>query len=320
MAFSGLSPSARLRLPKLLLAGIRHRGLDLYDLNRGPEPEADSAWDWCVRHLGEEAATWFVDPLVRNFHVHSARELSSHFLMALAALAIQPRALTSYVLSGVMASLPQALSKGLNLELGRAVARVEQRGVRPQVDHRSFDRVVLALPAPQAARLLCNPSPEQAALLGAVRFSSSMSVQFTVAVADLPAGLSVWVPFAESPLLAAITEGHPSSTRQGRRVMQALLHDEGARAMMGDPDEAVFAAVEQEWARLHPALAGKLRRLFIQRWPCALPVYDTAAIRAIRRFWPHQGQGGIAFAGDWLNHPWTEGAARCGRRVARLIA
>ena len=37
----------------------------------------------------------------------------------------------------------------------------------------------------------------------------------------------------------------------------------------------------------------------------------------VDRFWRDgQGEGGVWLCGDWLNHPWLEGAVRCGERVA----
>jgi predicted NAD/FAD-dependent oxidoreductase len=46
-----------------------------------------------------------------------------------------------------------------------------------------------------------------------------------------------------------------------------------------------------------------------------------ADFNAPRKFWENgQGQGGVWLCGDYLNHPWVEGAVRCGEKVAARLA
>lgn len=319
LKFGGLSWWSRILLGKLLTAGWRHRHLDLHDLNLGEDSlDTEDLWTWASRELNPEVARWFFDPLVRTFHFHSPRNLSMKFMYALMAMAAGGGDFTTYFLQDYMISFPQALARDLEVRLGRPVRQI--RGGPVVVDGEVFDKVVVTAPAPIALRILENPTPEQRGMLSSVRFASTMNVQLAISEKDLGGGLVVWMPSTESSLIAALTaEDHKGSVKNGDTVLQLVLHHEGAQALMEKSDEEVFDAVIQEWTRLMPRFEGTLKPLFLKRWRYAIPIYEPGTITAVKKFWPHQGDGGIYFAGDWMNHPWSEGAVRCGKRVAGMI-
>ncbi|PIR45264.1 MAG: hypothetical protein COV10_00030 [Candidatus Vogelbacteria bacterium CG10_big_fil_rev_8_21_14_0_10_51_16] len=59
----------------------------------------------------------------------------------------------------------------------------------------------------------------------------------------------------------------------------------------------------------------------IERWPHAMPKYLHGYVTKVKQFvQDRQGENGIYFIGDYMNSPWTEGAAQSGKRVAERIA
>ena len=51
-----------------------------------------------------------------------------------------------------------------------------------------------------------------------------------------------------------------------------------------------------------------------------MPKFYKGYLKKMKHFLlNHQGENNIYFTGDYLNSPWTEGALRCGQRVAKHI-
>ena len=86
---------------------------------------------------------------------------------------------------------------------------------RGEGEAQEFDAVIVALPAPSAGDLLQPTAPEIAGQLKAIRYSSTVIVQFAYAhtrAPKLPAGFGVLVPRTENRRVRAITfvhEKHP---------------------------------------------------------------------------------------------------------------
>jgi protoporphyrinogen oxidase len=131
----------------------------------------------------------------------------------------------------------------------------------------------------------------------------------------------VWVPFPESEIVCAFSnETSKGSHDHHRCVFSVFLHEEAASQWLTRPDAEILADTAAELVRLFPAYAGHLAPLAVQRWPEALPVYGVGQVSRVRRFWEQgQGDGHIWLCGDYLNHPWVEGAIRCGEKVASRL-
>jgi protoporphyrinogen oxidase len=59
----------------------------------------------------------------------------------------------------------------------------------------------------------------------------------------------------------------------------------------------------------------------LERWPEAMPKFYHGHLKAAKEFMEGEGQGAqnVFLCGDYLNSPWTEGALRCGQRVAEQV-
>ncbi|MCE3555888.1 FAD-dependent oxidoreductase [Pseudonocardia sp. RS11V-5] len=200
-------------------------------------------------------------------------------------------------------SLVAALAEDLDVELDHEVKRVEEG---PRVDGELVDVVVLAMPDPQALRVL-------APGLGAVALTSDRPWRPVLTVA---AGY----PTREWPeLSAAFVNDHPVLT---------LVADDGARR--GDGVPVLVAHTTSEVARTYdadpagavPAVVGAVRELLglteepvwtdARRWRFAAPELDRA-----EPF--HLGDDGIGLAGDGWGSSRIETAWRSGTLLGREI-
>jgi renalase len=204
---------------------------------------------------------------------------------------------------GGLRSLVAALAEGLPVDLEREVRRV---GPGPTVDGERADTVVLAMPDPQARRLLDDDAPATA-LVDGRRWRSVIAVA---------AG---WQRREWPPMPAAFVNDHP---------LLSLVADDGDRR--GDGAPVLVAHTTDELARRYDAcpadavapVLDALRRLLglrsdpvwthAHRWRHASPPGDRDAPF-------HLGDDGVALAGDGWGSARVETAWRSGTALARTL-
>lgn len=200
---------------------------------------------------------------------------------------------------GGLRSLVAALADGLDVTLEHEVGRV---GPGPVVDGERADAVVLAMPDPQAARLL-DPAP------------ASLAERAWNPVITVAAG---WAERAWPELPAAFVNDHP---------VLALVADDGARR--GDGAPVLVAHSTAPVARAHdadpdgavPVVLDALRELlgvgepqwtYAHRWRFAAPAGSREATFAF--------DGGIGLAGDGWGRSRVEAAWRSGTDLGQALA
>jgi renalase len=204
---------------------------------------------------------------------------------------------------GGLRSLVAALAEGLPVDLEHRVARV---GPGPTVDGDPVDAVVLAMPDPQARRLLADDAPAAARLDG----------RDWRPVISVAAG---WARREWPPMHAAFVNDHP---------VLSLVADDGDRRGDGAPvlvSHTVADVARRYDARPDDAVApvvDALRRLLnlrsdpvwthAHRWRYASPADSRDATF-------HLGDDGIGLAGDGWGSPRIETAWRSGTDLARAL-
>ena len=204
---------------------------------------------------------------------------------------------------GGLRSLVAALADGLPVELEHRVARV---GPGPTVDGAAVDTVVLAMPDPQARRLVDDESS------AAVRLDG----REWRPVISVAAG---WSRREWPPMTAAFVNDHP---------VISLVADDGARR--GDAAPVLVAHTVSDVARRYDSCPGDavapvldaLRRMLglrtdpawthAHRWRYAAPTAD-------RDDTFHLGDDGIGLAGDGWGSARIETAWRSGTDLGRIL-
>lgn len=330
LRYQGVSFASRMQLLRYFTQATAWTStLDFYDLSVGDDEDAGrDAYSVVEERLGSEVADYLIDPFVRTFHFHGAREISMKAFDALAALFVGRDGFVPQGFRGFMSALPEALAARLDVRLQSAV-----RSVRPSstlggpvlVDGVAFDRVVLAVPAPAALAMLEGGSGPMRALLAETRYASTLDVAFRVPLDVAEDFEGIWVPFKESVIISECANDACKGCRDERDCVFTMgLHAETGGHWLARSDDEIFHDVALEWSRLFPRYAGHLHGLHVERWREAMPIYSPTQISRVRAFLARegddgQGAGGVYLCGDYLNHPWVEGSLRCGEAVAARV-
>lgn len=333
LKFGALGPVTRARALVLAAWAYRQDGLDFFDLSTVPEALLDSnAYEFARRIAGRDFADYVVDPFTSTMMFYRAHDICAGAFVALFSMMASGRA--SFGIRrvvGGMQALPRALAERLPVRTSCPVTAVIPRsqGVEIRVGGTSFayDAAVLACPAPTARRLLVGASRAQSELLAGADYSSTIDVSFRAPLEAFDDFHCVYVPYRESALISEYTSEAikgAEAAHGGQVLVNAGLHEAGAVPLLDRPDAVVGERVKAELLRLHPGLSRHAKRIVLhdlQRWPQAIPRHRGDQVARAARFWRQsQGENRVWFCGDYMNHPWLEGAARSGRRAAASVA
>jgi protoporphyrinogen/coproporphyrinogen III oxidase len=230
-----------------------------------------------------------------------------------------------------MQSLIEALVKKLppeSLKSRCEVREVTLAGkwkLRADSDAKEFDALIVALPAPSAGSLLHHSAPEIAAQLRAIRYSSSVIVQFGYAHTrspKLPQGFGVLVPRTENKRIRAITFVHEKfdgRVPSGGVLVRMFMGGTGDEAVLRLCDEEVFATAKRELLEvLNVREEPVAMRIF--RWPTAMAQYEVGhltRLQVIRRRLAESPT--LALAGNAYEGIGVPDCIRSGREAARKV-
>jgi len=335
--FDGVSPKDKLKLAK---AYIKYKNFPTtyLDSNTLVEYDTDNAYDVAVEEMGQTFADNIVDTYVGVYQFHRAHEISRAGLLSqLNSTKTYTKDWYLHQTKGGMIALPQAFADRLNVHLETPVQSVQALGdsvrVTTKDDAKEYDLVVMATTATVAQGMYENPTKPQADVLAVPKYAESILVAYK-APQDLfgsPTGdtsqtvSAVWIPYSESKMLSSYSnesEKGDALMKNGKTLLIAFMREDGAREYLDKHDEDIYEATKQELIRICPKIdeSTELENHDIYCWDEAMPKFFQGSLTKIKSFLDtHQGDQNVWFAGDWLNSPWTEGALRCGQRVAKEI-
>ncbi|MCV2350963.1 NAD(P)/FAD-dependent oxidoreductase [Paucibacter sp. Y2R2-4] len=179
----------------------------------------------------------------------------------------------------------------------------------------AFDRVVLAVPAPQAAALLadCAPAQSLAAQAAAVRMRGCWALMLSYAQ---PLDLGYDAAFVNAGPLRWVARNSSKPGRSGAETWLLHAEAEWSEQRLALPAEAVAAQMLQAFADLGgPAPATWVTH----RWLYAdtAPEGQAAALSKPGYLWVPELALGLC--GDWLNGGKVEGAYLSGRQLAEQV-
>ncbi|MDH3521207.1 MAG: FAD-dependent oxidoreductase [Myxococcales bacterium] len=318
------------RLPRLLARYAPM--LDPESPERAAALDDRSLADFCRLYFGRSVLDGFVGPRATAIAAGDPETMSRvQFLLHMRRDALGRagllRAGLSELVERVAARLPVQFETGVE-----TLEPLPQGALRAtSVDGRTWcaDAVVLATPAPEAARIaapLLGYAERQQ--LRAVRYAALVSV---VAALRRPLAAhpqQVLVSRSErSPLAAALLEpGVPGGRVPGGRGLVTLRSTEAFAASRFDaPSEALTKELIGAFDAIWPGAlrAVEFSRAF--RVSHSAPRFDVGRYRDIERFESIQAERRSAgrrlyFAGDYLVHPSPEGAVVSARRAAAAAA
>ncbi len=304
-----------------------------FDLSQLPDSlDFDNAGHFLTTHVGKEVTDYVADPFTGIMQFHGSHEISTAALWALIKMMITPSLhFRIRYTRGGMDAIPTAIARRLNIVYGARIERVSRtpEGVRlTRAGHNElYDAINIATPAPVAARLISNPTSVEQELFARVKYAVTITVAFSMPLDTFRDNTHItYVPFVENSVIS----GYTNESRKGadsignnRTLLNIYLHEGAARALMQETDTRIFDDVFAELQKVSPeirARSNETRPHALRRWKLAMPKFDHGYVPLVRNFCLHNnGQGNLYLSGDYLNAPWTEGAARCGIRTALEI-
>ena len=316
------------KLSKLRLAieyFRQHSVGDFFYLSALASYDTEDAYHYMRRRTGKEVADYFVDAFTSTYQFHRAKEISLGAMLGfLYSIKHHQDKWALYRTKGGMSALPNAFARRLSVRLNAPVSCV-QANKEISVDGEAFDLAVLATPAPVTARMYQNPTPAQKELLTLSTYSTTISVAFRVPKAILPQTSIVWVPYKESKMIS----GYVNELMKGAELIHdddslicVWLHEDFAKEIIDKTDSEIFSMVATELKRVCPWISKDTPMNFhdLQKWKQAMPKFAQGHLKRVKEFMAtEQGKKNVFFCGDYLNAPWTEGALRCGQRVALQV-
>lgn len=319
-----------LRSGLLSPAGVARAGLDLVL----PRTGGVTVGELVGRRFGREVVERLVDPLLAGVYAGDADRLDAEVATPqlaeaarthrslLVGLSRQPRADGSVFVTvrGGMERLAEAIAAEVDVRTRWPVERLERVGGRWRVlgpEAVEADAVVVAAPAPAAARLVPGAGPALAAIPYA-------SVALVTAVyppggADLR-GSGLLVPRGQRRLVKAatwLTEKWDHLGGDGRVAVRASVGRHGDPSGLELDDDALVAAVTAELsdaAGLPPdPLAAR-----VTRWEAAVPQYEPGHLDRVATILAALPPG-VAVAGAYLQGVGVPACIASGYEAARAI-
>jgi oxygen-dependent protoporphyrinogen oxidase len=303
------------------------------------------------RHYGSEMVGRLADPLLSGVYGGDAASLSvravlprfaemerTHGILGRAMLAARKKNPTGG--KKPPASLFTSLKDGMQHLIETLVPRLDGGSIRVNSPVQSlrnegsawtvnagsiaeiFDAVILAVPTHVAAKILAACSPELATELGAISYSSSITVGLgydrNVREA-LPPGFGFLVPRSAGKQLLAATFVHnkfPHRTPEDRALLRCFFAGATAEKIWDLSDDAIVALVRSE---LQQIVGVRATPLFarVYRWKSAVAQYGVGHLERLERIERLRQQlPGLALAGNGYRGIGVPDCVRSGQEAA----
>ncbi len=327
------SPRRLLRFPLITTTGkLRALSLFAQSLLRRPlhlgKPESLARMDrgstiesWGRRALGETAYQYLLRTSVEPFFYFGAEQASSALAKALVRHA---RGWHMLAIEGGVGTLCDGLATRLEVRTGCKAAEVEERDGSVIVHHSGgkieADHVVLALPAPDAARLRGNMAEDDRKQIEAVRFVPNIllyfgyerpiTVQHPLVTPGGPGRHSI-------ARIRTISQWVPSYVPEGKELVSVHATSWRSAELIDEEPEQIINALRRDTESIFGRLADPdWIRLYPRRRAVVLP--EPGHYRRVRAFLKKPRKR-MFFAGDWLTGSTIEGAVRTGINAAEAI-
>ncbi len=278
-------------------------GIAEVDPHRVAVPDVDvSVAEFVSARLGSDVLDRLVEPLLGGVYAGHADQLSLQAtapqiaalgadLLAGAAKARSGAAASGPVFAGLVGGvgqLPEAVAAGIELRLDATVREISrtndgwQLSVGPTTDVEviGVDAVIIAAPAPAAARLLADVAPDAAFALAAIDYASVAIVTYVFdepGFGDAPAfeGSGFLVPPVDGTFIKAATVssnkwGWVADT--GRTVIRASVGRAGEATLLQSDDRDITARALADLRLAFGSLPNPIDSV-VQRWGGGLPQY-----------------------------------------------
>jgi len=277
-------------------------GIATVDPQVVPVPDEDvSVASFVTERLGRDVLDRLVEPLLGGVYAGHTDALSLRAttpqiaalgpdLLAGATTARAAASATGPVFAGLVGGVGQlpaavAATPGIDVRLDatvRAITRTSEGwrlsvGPTTDVEHLDVDAVVVAAPAPAAARLIAEDAPDAAFALAAIEYASMAIVTYVFDEPPAFDGSGFLVPPVDHTFIKAATV---SSNKwewvadSGRTVIRASVGRAGEATLLQHDDGDIAARALADLRTAFGSLPDPVDQV-VQRWGGGLPQYDV---------------------------------------------
>ncbi|MEO8400165.1 MAG: NAD(P)/FAD-dependent oxidoreductase [Gammaproteobacteria bacterium] len=311
----------RLGLNQFKIFALKKKSLSFNDITTWIQYDDILAYDWIVKNFGKSIADELTSTLINGFYFQSLKESSASLAAAVVGFsAYKPQTMT---LTGGMGSLPKKMAEQLNVKVDVRVLSIEENstGVVIATDSGTYqaDHVILAVPAPNAKKILRNPDAHTSALFDTT-YSSSATISFlTQDDWSPPESISCAYGFLFKPRwntrVAAMTiENNKCASRKTQGyLINIMLSDLWAKKMLHLSDDEIVAEIRSDVENVFPAIYQHIQAKNIFRWENAMPCTPIGRAKLVKDYRDSRvSTNRVWLAGDYLGFPWTDSAAQTG--------
>ena len=303
--------------------------LPLNDYSQWAPFDTETAAAWTNRFVGPSVTEYITEPMLQGFYFQGPEDTSLSLSLILSAFGL--RRSHTLTIEGGIGRLPEVLASRLDVTLNSPVTSLQigtdSVSVVTVKSRLKADHVVLAIPATEARRIYLDVDELEHRLM-ATRYSANISIAvMTDSHFQLPASLrtvyGLLIPRRERACIAAISiELNKSRNRSpGGQLLNIMLCGASSEAMLSLSDDDVLKAAMPEAEKYLPELSKHTVSTLLYRWTQAEPFSHMGRAIDLRRYRDRARDSGkrVWLAGDYMNTPYTEGAAESGQWAAHQI-
>lgn len=321
----------------LISLSFRKNSYDFFDLSKtNSKDDLESAGEFLRRRVGTEVRDYIADPFTSLMQFHLTDEISLGAMRSLMKMMITPgKGFVLRCTPGGIGRIPQTIAKKVGVQYGVNIKEILRttggaRVTKEDGNSEIFDAVVVATTADIANTIIKDKTEAEGKLFSKVKYAPTIVVALEVPCNLLPDGTHLtYVPFVENQIIG----GYTNESRKGddficdkSMLINVYLHGSIVHKFSDKSDKEIADEIIPEFVKVCPELrkgdfgAKDVKLHDVKRWEHAMPKFYPGYLSAVREFLDEgQGQGSVYLAGDYLNSPWAEGAARCGVRIAEKI-
>lgn len=275
--------------------------------------------DYTRQKTGANVLARMVDPVFRGTRSWNSEEISGAFFASTTPHLIGQD--TVYVFKQGMATLPDALARGLDLRCNTRVRAVTKAGngyaVATESETLRADRVVMAVEGSLVAGLMPEMGAEDRAFFDTVRYNSLGIVHYRLK-GDVAPKMNFFTREAAGTIATYQQSAANPAKGQAAQLYAQLSPEANARAKAEGRTGDLHAIIEERLVQLYPSLNADCEDRVEQWIERKLPTFYPGYARKVADFRARQ-RGGLAFCGDYLAQSLLTGAAASGERAAAQI-
>jgi len=320
------------------------------------------------RHFGAEAVDRLADPLLSGIYGGDAAQLSAQavlprmvemerkygsltrgMLASRRQMRARAKGSTQSTKAGGAPALFTSLRGGMQQLVDALASRLDPASIRTSTpasaierlgegwrveaggESQIFDGIIMASPAWAAGVLLSRVDRELGEELGAIPYSSSITLNLVydqARLGPLPEGFGFLVPASEGRSMLACTFVHRKflgRTPSGKAVLRGFLGGAKNEALLAEPDAALVAIVRRELSEILGAkcIPANAEPEFVQvsRWRRAMAQYSVGHKERMARITARVAAlPGLRLAGNAYDGIGIPDCIRLGRQAARELA